>query len=705
MTEYLLSHPDIDPSDTHLHAIRDNQLRIAVMILDKLNDIMSGLEYVGITHSPDFLDDTTPLALAAECGHFEIINMLKLRRHVLQRPHPPSCNCNEVCRVERIKGDIVNTENIRLFMYKAISNPSYICQTEDDPILKAFLLSAELDNAAEFDKEFYPAYKALSHEVSQFATDLIGCARTAEEVECVLKQTSGLGRTSNFVYPRLLLALDYNQKNFVAHPNVQQLVQSKWIGNWYEWKVKSVWLKCLAVILQIVLLPIIALIILIAPNSKQAKFYETPVNKFLSSVANYLIFLAFVFLQSCSNKVEQLRGPPNTGYEWILGIYTISYAVAFIQLCIVDGPVRCFRSRRNWYDLAMIILFILTFLFWIVAALDIRINGQRDLERKYWHQYDPTLIAEGIFCFATIMAFLKLLFICQFDYNLGPLQLSLVKMIRDVVHFATIFGIIVIAFTVGLCHLYQYYEGMMQINEESKVTTEQEDSFVNLKSTLRTLFWAIFCMSPMESADVIIENLPGERESETIINYHSFTEFVGYFAFASFQFISVIIVLNMLIACMSNTFTTVTDNVNVEWIFGRTEAYVDVMFTTTLPPPFCVFSIFSGLRPVIEYLKVLINPPPGKRARWNFKNCCYIVSVLHLFIINKYEQSVYCVYCNLSQEDLEEKKDNQFMEIMARLVQRYLRQCEKKIEKDDVQKLRQELKEFSNILKDALSPS
>ncbi|XP_070524885.1 short transient receptor potential channel 5 isoform X3 [Cardiocondyla obscurior] len=646
MTEYLLSHPDIDPSDTHLHAIRDNQLRIAVMILDKLNDIMSGLEYVGITHSPDFLDDTTPLALAAECGHFEIINMLKLRRHVLQRPHPPSCNCNEVCRVERIKGDIVNTENIRLFMYKAISNPSYICQTEDDPILKAFLLSAELDNAAEFDKEFYPAYKALSH-----------------------------------------------------------LVQSKWIGNWYEWKVKSVWLKCLAVILQIVLLPIIALIILIAPNSKQAKFYETPVNKFLSSVANYLIFLAFVFLQSCSNKVEQLRGPPNTGYEWILGIYTISYAVAFIQLCIVDGPVRCFRSRRNWYDLAMIILFILTFLFWIVAALDIRINGQRDLERKYWHQYDPTLIAEGIFCFATIMAFLKLLFICQFDYNLGPLQLSLVKMIRDVVHFATIFGIIVIAFTVGLCHLYQYYEGMMQINEESKVTTEQEDSFVNLKSTLRTLFWAIFCMSPMESADVIIENLPGERESETIINYHSFTEFVGYFAFASFQFISVIIVLNMLIACMSNTFTTVTDNVNVEWIFGRTEAYVDVMFTTTLPPPFCVFSIFSGLRPVIEYLKVLINPPPGKRARWNFKNCCYIVSVLHLFIINKYEQSVYCVYCNLSQEDLEEKKDNQFMEIMARLVQRYLRQCEKKIEKDDVQKLRQELKEFSNILKDALSPS
>lgn len=109
-------------------------------------------------------------------------------------------------------------------------------------------------------------------------------------------------------------------------------------------------------------------------------------------------------------------------------------------------PVQC------RYELVMIILFILTFLFWIIAALDVRINGQRDLERKYWHKYDPTLIAEGIFCIATIMAFFKLLFICQLDYDLGPLQLSLVKMIRDVGHFVAIFGIIVMAFTVGKIH-------------------------------------------------------------------------------------------------------------------------------------------------------------------------------------------------------------------------------------------------------------
>lgn len=61
------------------------------------------------------------------------------------------------------------------------------------------------------------------------------------------------------------------------------------------------------------------------------------------------------------------------------------------------------------------------------------------------------------------------------------------------------------------------------------------------------------------------------------------------------------------------------------------------------------------------------------------------------------------------QEDLEEKKDVQFALIMGQLVQRYLRQLERKIEETDIQtdiqKLRNELMEFSNILKEALSPS
>ncbi|XP_043259303.1 short transient receptor potential channel 4-like [Colletes gigas] len=704
MVEYLLSYPDIDPGDTHLHAIRDNDIKITSMILNKLNDLMAGLEYVGVTHSTDFPDDTTPLAVAAQCGHFELINFLQRRHHTISKPHPPSCNCNE-CKSERERSDLLAIEKMRLLMYKAITNPAYICQTVEDPILEAFNLSYELNKAASFNKEFYHEYKTLSTDVAQFATDLIDCARTVDEVEEMLKQSTGFAHSSKFIYPRLLFALHYKQRTFVAHPNIQQLIESKWIEGWYEWKIMGTWMKCLLVILRVVMLPLILFVVFFAPYSNKSKFWQSPVNKYLSSTASYIVFLLFAFLQSTADKSEQLRGPPNTGilnnflkssyktksnastsdpgdtllvYVWIMIIYIIAYTWAMIRLCVVHGAKKFFTTPQYWFEVLIIFLFLLTFLYWIIAAVDVTINGQLELERKYWNKYDPTLIGEGIFCLATIAAFLKLLYICLLNYHLGPLQLSLGKMITDVVKFIILFSIIILAFTTGTCKLYQYYDEMVQIDDESKIKTQQVSSFVDFKSTLKTLFWALFCMSPIESADVIIENLPGESENETVINHHTFTEVIGYISFAGFTFISVIVILNMLIACMSNTMTKVTENLIVEWTFGRTETYVDYMLTTTLPPPFNIIPTYIGIQPVIEYVKIFLKPTEDKRARWSINHCCYI-------------------------ESLETEKNKQFSMVMRRLVQRYFRQKEKAADENEIERLRKEIVELRNLLRDALS--
>lgn len=99
MVEYLLSSPDIDPGDTHLHAIVDNEPKIVNLILNKLNQLTSGLEYVGVTQSADFPDDATPLLIAAQCGHFELIDYLRRRHHNIPRPHLPNCSCYD-CKYE-----------------------------------------------------------------------------------------------------------------------------------------------------------------------------------------------------------------------------------------------------------------------------------------------------------------------------------------------------------------------------------------------------------------------------------------------------------------------------------------------------------------------------------------------------------------------------------------------------------------------------
>lgn len=93
MVEFLLSQEYIEVGDTALHAIRNNEQKIALMLLNKLERMSQGLERAGITESSDFPDETTPLCVAAQCGHFEIIATLLKRGHTLRKPHPPFCQC------------------------------------------------------------------------------------------------------------------------------------------------------------------------------------------------------------------------------------------------------------------------------------------------------------------------------------------------------------------------------------------------------------------------------------------------------------------------------------------------------------------------------------------------------------------------------------------------------------------------------------
>lgn len=76
-----------------------------------------------------------------------------------------------------------------------------------------------------FTQDYHLNVSSYLQAVSQFATDLIGCARTVEEVEEILKQSTGFALSSKFLYPRLLFALHNKQRSFVAHPNIQQVIK------------------------------------------------------------------------------------------------------------------------------------------------------------------------------------------------------------------------------------------------------------------------------------------------------------------------------------------------------------------------------------------------------------------------------------------------------------------------------------------------
>ncbi|XP_065162715.1 short transient receptor potential channel 4-like [Atheta coriaria] len=674
MVEFLLEQQNMDISDCVLHAIRDNQIKILQMLLDKLQETAPGLEFVGVTHSSDFPDHVTPLILAAQCGHFEIIELLIERGHRISKPHPPECRCTE-CILHLQHDDLLHGETLRLNLYRAITNPAYICHSTHDPIATAFELSSELNQCAMMVPEFRNCYRELANEISAFAVELIACCRSTEEMDLILRQKTG-DTSPGLLFPRLVMAINYKQKAFVAHPNTQQMVESVWHADWYEWKYKHVIVRSLYPIARLIILPLIALMCLVMPKHYWVKHWSIPLNKMITHNASYLLFLVLIFLESNQDKTGQKRGPPNTGLEVFIVLYVFGYVWGSFRMCMIKGPRRHFQSLWNIFDVFMYILFLATFFFWLASYMDVCQNDQADLERKYWHHLDPVLVAEGCFSVAVIMAYFRLLILFRLNYYLGPLQISLGKMSADIAKYITVFALLLIAFSAGMSRFYQAYDGMVQ-TDDNGIKTAQVGSFVNFSAALKTFFWALFCMAPLESADVIIENLPGEKDKTTITNHHEFTEVVGYIVFGIFEVLSVIMLLNMLIATMSNTFQRVTDNVDVEWTFGKTEFYIEYMNQTILPPPLNLIPTAQGIAAVIEWIQVASKSTPGKVARCNVNHCCYIES------------------------EVDEHIAKDFPILMSQIVQRYFREKDASADSagDDLELLRNDIAELRQLLK------
>ena len=75
--------------------------------------------------------------------------------------------------------------------------------------------------------------------------------------------------------------------------------------------------------------------------------------------------------------------------------------------------------------------------------------------------------------------------------------------------------------------------------------------FCSLGHTLKSLFWGVYGMGSPEYADLVVTQNIASSER---IRKHYFSEIVGYSLWALFHIFTVIVLLNMLIAMMSDSF-------------------------------------------------------------------------------------------------------------------------------------------------------
>ncbi|PNF21582.1 hypothetical protein B7P43_G12722 [Cryptotermes secundus] len=215
------------------------------------------------------------------------------------------------------------------------------------------------------------------------------------------------------------------------------------------------------------------------------------------------------------------------------------------------------------------------------------------------------LLSEGAFAAGMIFSYMKLVHIFSVNPHLGPLQISLGRMIIDILKFFFIYSLVLFAFGCGMNQLLWYYadlekrkcyhrpDGLADFDNEDKACSIWR-RFANLFETSQSLFWAGFGL-----VDLMAFELKGIK---------SFTRFWALLMFGSYSVINIIVLLNMLIAMMSNSYQIISERSDTEWKFARSRLWMSYFEEgDTVPPPF-------NLIPTTKCLTKYLGSRKGKKG-------------------------------------------------------------------------------------------
>ncbi|PNJ04004.1 TRPC4 isoform 1, partial [Pongo abelii] len=451
--------------------------------------------------------------------------------------------------------DSLRHSRSRLNIYKALASPSLIALSAKILFSTAFQLSWEL-------QELSQGWKMNSSR----------------------SMKSCHGSANNLLGPTVT---PIQKREFVAQPNCQQLLASRWYDEFPGWRRRHWAVKMVTCFIIGLLFPVFSVCYLIAPKSPLGLFIRKPFIKFICHTASYLTFLFLLLLASQHIDRSDLnrQGPPPTIVEWMILPWVLGFIWGEIKQMWDGGLQDYIHDWWNLMDFVMNSLYLATISLKIVAFVKYSALNPRES----WDMWHPTLVAEALFAIANIFSSLRLISLFTANSHLGPLQISLGRMLLDILKFLFIYCLVLLAFANGLNQLYFYYEETKGLTCKGIRCEKQNNAFSTLFETLQSLFWSIFGL-----INLYVTNVKAQ---------HEFTEFVGATMFGTYNVISLVVLLNMLIAMMNNSYQLIADHADIEWKFARTKLWMSYFEEGgTLPTPFNVIPSPKSLWYLIKWI-------------------------------------------------------------------------------------------------------
>nr|XP_025850572.1 short transient receptor potential channel 7 [Vulpes vulpes] len=610
-----------------------------------------------------FSHDITPIILAAHCQEYEIVHILLLKGARIERPHDYFCKCNEC--TEKQRRDSFSHSRSRMNAYKGLASAAYLSLSSEDPVLTALELSNELARLANIETEFKNDYRKLSMQCKDFVVGVLDLCRDTEEVEAILNGDVNLQVWSDHHRPslsRIKLAIKYEVKKFVAHPNCQQQLLTMWYENLSGLRQQSIAVKFLAVFGVSLGLPFLAIAYWIAPCSKvqtclRRMPFATPVPAVPAVVTN---------AKGTGEGVLTSHSPAGMIWSECKEIWE-------------EGPREYVLHLWNLLDFGMLSIFVASFTARFMAFLkasEAQLYVDQHVQdatlhnvslppevayftyaRDKWWPSDPQIISEGLYAIAVVLSFSRIAYILPANESFGPLQISLGRTVKDIFKFMVIFIMVFVAFMIGMFNLYSYYRG-----------AKYNPAFTTVEESFKTLFWSIFGLSEVISV---------------VLKYdHKFIENIGYVLYGVYNVTMVVVLLNMLIAMINNSYQEIEEDADVEWKFARAKLWLSYFDEgRTLPAPFNLVPSPKSFYYLIMRIKMCLI----KLCKSKAKSC---ENDLEMGMLNsKFRKTRYQAGMRNSENltaNNSFSKPTRYQKIMKRLIKRYVLKAQVDRESDEV---------------------
>ncbi|XP_057296724.1 short transient receptor potential channel 4-like isoform X2 [Hydractinia symbiolongicarpus] len=531
--------------------------------------------------------------LLCEAVHRDCYDAVSLLLDFITEPHDFGCLCS-VCSVDRLGQSKRRIEHL-----KALSNPVWIGLTSTDPFLTAFKIYKKCKTLGRQEDCFEKTYHQLKDDCQRFCCQLLDQLESENEVICLMKYDE-IRVKENGHLSFIKLAIEYEQKEVVAHPIPQHVISSLVFDNVPGWRTSGLLYRICYIFLVACLFPLTSIMHVIAPCSVFGEFVKNPLVKFVNGAASFVTLLVLLAVIATSEKAGIRTGETPTPIEATLFVWTISLLVHEFKQLIYQGKQEYFSIGWNWIDISMITLMLCSYFMWTIMYF--RNPSHKDESFKFFVSF-----ADGFYALAIVLSFFRMVYLCQITRFLGLLQLCLGRMLQVIFQFAFISCVVLWSFSVGMVFLFHSsgkYEEIVRLADlknqnQSAVHEMLSGGYNGLPATMVTLAWASMNMANLDSLEGLNDG--------TMIHLWS------YFLFTLYHGVSMIVLLNMLIAMMSNSYQQIENNIEVEHKYARTNLWLEyISGGNTLPCPFNLIPSHDALKKACRFFKSLHRRRSGK---------------------------------------------------------------------------------------------